>query len=258
MYPEHKVTIKQLSNITRLAKRRLAGEPIAYILGYKDFFGLRFQVNKNVLVPRPETEWLVERVTTIIPSDRKAQPIKILDLGTGSGAIVVSVAKTLQADGKSASSKQQADTTGQRFAFHASDVSGTALAVAKLNARKHKVKINFHKSDLFKEIKGQFDVIIANLPYVPLKNYESRIKNLEWEPKIALIDPVKDFDLYERFFRQVSQSGILRPTSTILLEMDPKTKPHIQKFAKKYLLGWKVKFFKDYNNLWRFAEIRIA
>jgi len=79
------------------------------------------------------------------------------------------------------------------------------------------------------------------------------MKNLEWEPKIALVDPKKDFNLYEKFFQQVGQH--ITTQSRILLEMDPTTKFPIQKFVKKYLRGWKVKFFKDYNGLWRYAEI---
>ncbi len=286
LYPETSLSVNQLISVSVLAKRRLKGEPIAYILGYKDFYGLRFTVNKNVLIPRPETEWLVGRViaviarsqttkqpkhsvSAVIPAATKrsgelagihgsgsripsaafrfrddTESIKILDLGTGSGCIAISLAKKLQ-------------TTNYKLA--ASDVSKEAIKVAKHNLRqnfhtsKYGSNVRFVQSDLFKNIRGRFDVIVANLPYVPRADYRLKIKNLKYEPKIALVDAKKDFDLYEKFFQQVGRH--VTDKSKIFLEIDPLTKGPIRTFVKKYLPGWKVTFYKDFNGLWRYAEI---
>ncbi len=297
LHPERGLTLGQQRGLTRMIKHRQKGEPMAYIVGYKDFMGLRFKVDRRVLIPRPETEELVDKVLKVckvargvIPSDPPAggEPrnplnlidkgslrsgrddnLKILDIGTGSGCIAVSLARGLRAKGK-----------GLRTEITASDISLAALKVAKVNAKRllpltpsplppnfakatmgrrgrgikgEGAKIKFIKSDLFKNINGKFDIIVANLPYVPKKDYESRIKNLEWEPKIALADPVKDFDMYLRFFEQVKKH--LNPKFRIYLEIDPKTKNYVINYVIKYLPKAKVKFYKDLNGLWRFAEI---
>jgi release factor glutamine methyltransferase len=238
---EKKLSGYQVSSLTSLIKRREKGEPLAYILGYKDFFGLRFKVNRNVLVPRPETEWIVERLKDLRLKDCK-KPVRILDIGTGSGAIAISLAKIIG---------QRSKVKCQMFA---SDISPAALKVAKQNAKVHHADIKFIHSDLFTKINGKFDVVIANLPYVPKTDYRLKIKDLRWEPKMALVDPVKDFNIYERFFKQAKHH--LNKNAVIYLEIDPKTKPYIQKWAKKYLPEADVKFFKDYGNFWRFAEIK--
>ena len=129
LHPEFKLTMRQLNNLTQLAKRRLKGEPMAYILGYKDFYGLRFKVNKSVLVPRPETELLVNHIVRAcreqVFSTRfvRSKNIKMLDLGTGSGCIAISLAKKFK------------DLKIENFKIIASDISKQALAVAKQNAK---------------------------------------------------------------------------------------------------------------------------
>ena len=239
MNPERKLSRYQVRKLSSLVERREKGEPMAYILGYKDFYGLRFIVNKHVLVPRPETEEIVHKVYQV---HKVREPLRILDVGTGSGAIIVSLATSFS------------NLSPLTYHLTASDVSPAALEVAKKNAKIHNTKIKFIKSDLFKNISGRFDVIVSNLPYVPKNVYRSKIDNLKWEPKLALVDTVRDFDLYKKFFEQIPYH--LHPKSLIYLEMDPKTKPHITSYVKKYLPGWQVKFTKDLNDLWRYAEIR--
>jgi len=271
MNPGLILSSKHLNILSKLIKRREKGEPMAYILGHKDFMGLRFKVNKNVLIPRPETEELVDLVIASVAKQSKINKrllrhfaprndIQILDVGTGSGCIIISIAWQLK------NSKSQIPN----LKFIASDISASALKVAKENAKKllpltpsplprgrgikgEGVKINFVKFDLLKNIKFVPDIIIANLPYVPKKNYESRIKNLEWEPKIALVDPVKDFDIYERLLKQISSLPSL--PKAIFLEIDPKAKKYVINYVINYLPKAKIKFYKDFNNLWRFVEI---
>jgi release factor glutamine methyltransferase len=243
------ISASQLIRLQTLIKRRLNGEPIAYILGYKDFYGLRFKVNKNVLIPRSETEWIVENVVQAIGLQKRqadgvhykaTSPINILDVGTGSGAIAISLAKEFK-------------IKNLEFRITASDISSASLKVAKQNAKANKVKIKFIKSDLFKNISGKFDIIIANLPYVPKKVYKQKLNNLKWEPKTALIDPVKDFNIYTKFFEQVASQ--LNPSASIYLEIDPLQKKLLPKIIKKYLPKADIKFHKDLNNLWRFVKI---
>ncbi len=248
MNGERRLTRTQTDRLTRMIKRGENGEPVAYILGYKDFMGLRLKVNKDALVPRPETEELVGKVLKVSKVHKVGVPLKILDVGTGSGCVAVSLAKLL-------TRAPLARRKGRPcFEFYASDISSGALKVAKQNAKIHNVKIKFIQSDLFKNIGGRFDVIIANLPYVPKEYYVSSIKYLVWEPKIALIDETKDFDIYERFLREVS--GHLNPKGKIYLEIDPKAKALITKWQKKYLPKASAEFYHDFNNLWRYAEIK--
>ena len=246
MRPEYLLSKLQYTSVLKLVKRRKREEPMAYILGYKDFYGLRFKVNRNVLIPRPETEELVEMVAEQVKGQQSKA--KILDLGTGSGCIIISLAKALAPRGTLA-----ARNGSPCYKFFASDISEKALSVAKKNARLHDVKIKFVRSDLFYALPGKFDVIVANLPYVQKKDYVSEIKNLEWEPRLALTDQSNHWRIYKRFFRGVAK--ILNRKSLIFLEIDPKSKNMIDKWRKRELPNAKIKFIKDLSGLWRFVAI---
>lgn len=271
------LTRRQADELTRMVKRREKGEPVAYLLGYKDFCGLRFEVNKDVLIPRPETEGLVERVVQALALLKKqaeglrykaGRQIKILDLGTGSGAIIISVYKGLRAKG-----------LGLSYEFVASDISAKALKVAKANdknlfpgsalisRRMSAGSIKFVHSDLFENIDGKFDVIVANLPYVPLKllhrfihhkqklAHDDPFQGLKYEPAFALTDGSSSWQIYRRFFEQVGAH--LSPISIIYLETDPASRKFIERYQKKYLPARQIKFYKDLNHFWRYAEIKI-
>ncbi len=235
MNPEIKITKKQYNNLTKIIKRREKGEPVAYILGYKDFMGLRFKVNRDVLIPRPETEQLVYKVY----KGKKA--LKILDLGTGSGCIAIALAKQLQ-------------KSKIKYQVTASDVSKKALKVARQNAQTHKVKIIFKHSDILQNVRMSFDVIIANLPYVTSGDYYRLKQNLKFEPKMALTDGTNRWETYKRFFEEVGKR--LNPRAVIFLEIDPRSISKILIWIKKYLPKAKVRFYKDVNRLWRYAIIK--
>lgn len=253
--PNYKITKKQFNNLKKLIKRRKNGEPVAYILGYKDFYGLRFKVNENVLVPRPETEVLVERIISVILSQvrnpntkilkqiQDDQTLRILDVGTGSGCIAVTLAK-------------QFSIYNFQFIITASDISSSALKVAKANAKVHKVKINFIQSDLLKNIKFTPNVIIANLPYGWKEwknNTTTETVGLKFEPKEALY--TKESGLFEirRLLEQISKLKIY--PRVVYLEFDPRQKVLLKKIIKKILPSAKTEFKKDYANKWRFVEI---
>ncbi len=236
--PEQKINKNLLARFKNMVKEFGKGKPAAYILKYKYFFGLKFFVNSNVLIPRPESEWLVEKSLDFIKSS-KAKSLKVLDLGTGSGCLAISISKN--------SPIKTIDIT-------ASDISKKALSVAQKNARSHDAKIKFIQSNLLNDIKNSYDLIIANLPYVPINDYDNLKKNLHHEPKMAITDGTNDFELYEKFLRQLSFRKNL--PKLILFEMDPSTKLPLTLMVKKYLPKSKIIFYKDFNNLWRYASIQ--
>jgi release factor glutamine methyltransferase len=282
MNGEHKLTRIQADRLTRMERRREKGEPVAYILGYKDFYGLRFKVNKNVLIPRPESEWLVDRVLScVIPSrarnplyweNRKLSdpsdpprmhsssvgmtPIKILDVGTGSGCIAISLAKELT------------QNTKHKTQIIASDISWAAIKVAKQNTRIHRVKIKFIHSDILQNVRMNFDIIVANLPYLPseastkeggwseLKNNTSaETAGLKFEPKQALHTKEKGLMQIRRLLEQIAL--LKQKPKLAYFEFDPRQKQDLHKLIKKILPEMGVKFYKDFNGLWRFTEISL-
>jgi release factor glutamine methyltransferase len=295
MNGEKSLSADQLTSLSAFAKRRMRGEPIAYILGYKDFYGLRFKVNRHVLIPRPETEMVVDLISAKLrslppllrggpgrgcdnsrplqplcpsaalpPSPRlwraggtsplkgeklRSRAIKVFDIGTGSGCIAVSLAKQFSIFNFSA--KGGSRSAGQ-FSITASDVSAAALNVARQNAKSRGVKVKFVKSDLLKSIKGDFDVIIANLPYLA-GGWKKELPELKFEPGRALFTREKGLYLYRKLLEQIAARK--SQPKLIFLEFDPRQKRQILLLIKKYLPQADIKFHKDFNNFWRWAEI---
>jgi len=225
-YPEKKLTLKQLNEFKKYLNRRNKGEPIAYILGYQEFFNLKFKVNQNGLIPRPETEILVEQVIKFV----KNKKYKITDIGVGSGAIIIALAKNLP---------------GQ---FYGTDTSAKALSVAKLNTKEHQVKIKFLKGNLLEPIKNiKADIITANLPYLDKaeKNLLPSSDNigLKFEPKIAWDGGTDGLKYYKKFFSQLKKYK-LRPKA-IFLEIGHTQNNELKKLAKESLSYYKFKIIKD-------------
>ncbi|MDB5841341.1 MAG: hemK [Herminiimonas sp.] len=157
----------QANLLAALFQRRIDGEPIAYITGEREFYGLSLRVNRDVLIPRPETELLVELASERLPPDGS-----VLDLGTGSGAIAVALAH----------SRPDARVT-------AVDVSEAALTVARDNAIRHDAAIRFMRSDWYAALPGQqFDMIVANPPYIVAGDMHLSQGDLRFEPVDALTD----------------------------------------------------------------------
>jgi release factor glutamine methyltransferase len=161
------LTAEEAERLAAVVQRRQFGEPIAYIVGQREFFGLKFQVNDSVLIPRPDTELLVE-----LALERLPQGGRLLDMGTGSGAIAVSVAHT----------RPDASVT-------ALDFSGAALDVARANANAHGVDIRFLRSDWFSSLdEKKFAVIASNPPYIAASDEHLSRGDLRFEPNMALTD----------------------------------------------------------------------
>lgn len=189
------------SRYMNLVERRAAGEPAAYLTGIREFMGLEFVVDRRVLIPRPETEGLVERALSWLSSHPRAS--RIVDVGTGSGAIALSIA--------------QLAPESSHPSIIASDVSSEALAVARINrARLGATSVQFVCGSLLDWSRQRFDMIVANLPYL---REEQRHAGIAREPDMALYAEDGGFRLYSELLRQ--SVCRLAPRGIILSEIDP-------------------------------------
>lgn len=165
--------------------------PLQYIMGKEKFLGLDFMVSEHVLIPRPETEVLVDTVIGMLCSPQSTvHSPRILDLGTGSGNIAISLTKNVP-----------------DCRIFASDISEKALEVARLNARLNDVSdnISFINSDLFEKISGRFDYIVSNPPYIAQHEFETLQKEVLKEPMVALNGGADGLEFYRRIFNAVPQ-----------------------------------------------------
>ncbi len=204
-------------------KRLEAGEPVQYIVGNVDFYGSLITVNPSVLIPRFETEGLVEQTIKKI-KEHFLLPIDILDLCTGSGCIAITLKKKLNAN------------------VVASDISAEALKVAKMNVMQNKVDVTLVQSDLFEHIQNQFDIIIANPPYIA---YEEEIDDIvkNNEPPLALYADHNGLYFYEEILKQISD--YLKEKYLIAFEIGYQQAEPIQRLAYQYLEDIKVTIGKD-------------
>jgi release factor glutamine methyltransferase len=192
---EQRITLEQQDVLQKLVERRLKGEPAAYIRGYREFYGLDFYVNSDVLIPRLETEHLVDKALSLAHNYQK--PL-ITDIGTGCGNIAISLALNLP-----------------WVKIYATDISASALKVARLNCYKHGVcnSIRLLNGDMLEPLPEPVDFIIANLPYVK----QSEVDTNGFEPVLALNGGIDGLEVIKHLCRQVS--GKLRPGGCLLLEI---------------------------------------
>ena len=213
-------------NFAALCARRNAGEPIAYILGTAGFYGRDFLVNKSVLIPRPETEHLVEEALRFIVG-----PLRVLDVGVGCGAIACSIAGT------------QALVDG-------TDLSPAAIALATENARRLSVfdRCNFQSGDLAEPFHGKrFDVIVANLPYIPTADLPQPPDPVSFEPPEALDGGCDGLALYRRLLPELP--ALLNGSSLVLLEAAPPTIGALAEMARAAFPSAAVWIVPDYAGL---------
>ena len=182
-----KIKREFLKGINRLKN----GEPIQYVIGKTEFYGFEFLVNKDVLIPQPDTEILVEEILENF-SDKK----EILDLCTGSGAIGICLKKYLS-----------------KSKIYSSDISKKALKVARKNAEKNEVDIIFLESDLFKKIYKKFDLIVSNPPYIERSFLRKLPREVKFEPTLALDGGIDGLDFYREIVKNskehLKENGIL-------------------------------------------------
>lgn len=169
-----------------LVARRASREPLAYVIGRQEFWNLSFEVSPAVLIPRPETELIVEAAIELVSGE--SEPLHVADICTGSGCLAIALARELP-----------------RARVVATDISGTALDVARQNARRHGVegRIDFVRTDLFEAVTGPFAVIVANPPYVRAGDRPGLQPEVrDWEPAVALYGGTDGLDLVERLVQQ--------------------------------------------------------
>jgi release factor glutamine methyltransferase len=231
--------------VSRVLKRRLKGEPLEYILGHTEFMGLEFLVNPDVLIPRPDTEVLVETVLNYVTGSLvyPFQKPRILELGTGSGCIAVSLAKRLSS----------ADIV-------ATDISQAALDVAEANARKNTVgdSISFFNSDLFSSPRiasEKFDFIISNPPYIKKNIIPDLAVEIQYEPLLALDGGVDGLDFYRRIFREAPEH--LKIGGFLILEIGFDQQNALEKILRSLQIFEVKELIKDYNNINRVLVLKI-
>ena len=219
-----KITVFDKFRMSLLVRRRIAGTPIQYLLRSQDFYGLPFYVDRRVLIPRPETELLVENALSLLPDERQS---RILDLCTGSGCVAVALKHN----------RPDCNVT-------ATDLSRSALRVAKKNADHHKTDICFIHSDLFKKIDGVYDIIVSNPPYIHPGDYQwLEHKVRDYEPRLALVGGEDGLSL----IRQIIQSAgsHLVPGGTLMLEIGSDQRDAVAKLLKMHAFI-EIKCFSDY------------
>ncbi|MBI2459718.1 MAG: peptide chain release factor N(5)-glutamine methyltransferase [Parcubacteria group bacterium] len=255
-HAEKRLTKNQNTKYKLQITRRLKGEPIAYLIGRQEFYGLAFKVNKNVLIPRPETELMVEEALPLITRNPArpaggSQPVTLIDIGTGSGCVIIALAKSII--------NYESSITNHKFI--GIDISKSALGVARQNAKLHGVNkdIKFIKSNLLELILNSKFVIrnckliiLANLPYLTA----SQIKNspaIKREPRLALSGGKNGLELYEKLFKQIKK---LRDVN-ILCEFDPRQSAKIKQLIKRELPQAALQIKKDLAGLNRLAIIEL-
>jgi release factor glutamine methyltransferase len=251
--PDQKIKASQRIKYELYIQRRVQHEPVWQIIGKVDFWGMSYKIDKNVLVPRPETEILVTEVlkfaTTYSP---RPTPYKILDLGTGSGTIIIALAHELE--------KQAHNLHPITYDLFASDISPRALQIAKKNTTNllSSRQVAFKKGSLLEPWVGErFDIICANLPYIPHEDMDSLAFDvLHHEPRLALDGGAAGLELYEKFFKEVGLH--LCPGGAIFCEIGIKQGEQIKKLAKKYLPKSRVRVLGDLAGIDRVAIIKIG
>lgn len=218
-HEDTKLTVEQTHQLQTNLDRRAQHEPLAYILGYKEFYGHNFAVTPAVLIPRPETEHIIELLANLQPKSRQ----KLIDIGTGSGAIAISC-KLLWPN----------------LDVSASDISLAALKVAETNAKSLHATVKFSKSDLLENTSDAYDYIVANLPYVD-QNWQ-RSPETNFEPALALFADDNGLDLIKKLLNQAKSH--LNPRGYILLEADPRQMQNIEDYAKN--LGYQNVDSRDF------------
>lgn len=250
-HPEMEISGRDARRFKILCEKRENGMPLAYITKHKEFFGLDLYVDERVLIPRPETEILVEETLKLC---RGGNYNLVCDVGTGSGCIAVALAKKMP--------------NARIFAV---DISAPALNVAKKNARMHDVadKIEFIKSDLLSGRAaarlGNIDIVVANLPYIgeAEKRFVSR-ETLDYEPRAALFAGETGFELFDKLFKQLCRDAFVpeeraarRSIKYLIAEAGFSQKPVIEKLIKSYFGDVDVKWRKDLAGINRVFIIKL-
>lgn len=209
-HPEHIISPGSCIKLAKKIKRRAKHEPLAYIRGKVEFYGREFVVDANVLVPRPESEAMIDCLKKL---SLLAGPVKIADVGSGSGALGITAALELK-----------------NVILDCIDIDLATFKVARTNAKKHHVEANFYHGDLLNAAPREYDVLLCNLPYVPdTHTINDAAMN---EPKHAIFGGLNGLDLYQRLFKQLRRGK--HGTPYVFTESLPFQHKELRNIAQKY------------------------
>ncbi len=252
-HPERELTAEELQRYDDALARRSTGVPAQYITGHQEFWGLDLIVSPAVLIPRPETEHVVEAVLELVNSvasaseannhrghrgtQGKARALRIVDVGTGSGAIALALAKELPA-----------------AEIHATDISADALEIARANAARHELssRIHFHQTDLLAGLSGEFDFVVSNPPYVGESEADSvQLEVRKFEPRNAVFAGTTGLEVIERLIPQAWTA--LKPGGWLVFEISGSTAGGV----RRLLSSWNdVSVTNDLQGIARVAAAR--
>ncbi|MCH7841568.1 MAG: peptide chain release factor N(5)-glutamine methyltransferase [Chloroflexi bacterium] len=235
---ETEVSGQQQTALDAFLERRLDREPLAYILGQREFYGINVILTPAVLIPRPETEGLVEHALFMAMMGMESTELIIADVGTGSGAIAVNLAIHLPA-----------------AKIYAVDVDDAVLDVAAYNVRAHGVadRVSLAIGDLLDAVPEPVDLIVANLPYIPTERIPTLQPEVQQEPVLALDGGADGLDLVRRLLTQADSK--LKDHGIILLELDPEQVPVVQKLALEHFPEGSTSVEKDLAGMDRILAI---
>lgn len=245
-HSEKKLTRTQFGLFKKLIARRAKHEPVAYITGLKEFFGLDFYVSRNVMIPRPETEILVEETIKKIKDQKSKIKNLIVDVGTGSGCIIISLAKKIP----------NYLITKLPIQFFATEISPSALKVAQKNARRHKAAITFLHGNLLEpiikkiknqELKIKVLHVTANLPYLTTNQWRRTQPEIKkYEPRLALDGGPDGLKYHRQLLQQIKLliANYQLPI-TLFFEIDPSQVKRITKLIYRYFPAAKIEIKKD-------------
>lgn len=220
--------------------RILNDEPMNYVLGYSYFYGYKFVVNKDVLIPRPETEELVCLILSKYDEYFKGQKINICDVGTGSGAIAISLAKE-----------------ESNLNVYASDISNEAIEVAKLNAKNNDANINFmcgSMLDPYIENNIKVDILVSNPPYIK-QDEVLEASVVDYEPHVALFGGQDGLKFYREIFENAHK--IINEKGMLFFEIGYDQKENLTSLAKQYFENAHIEVFKDINGKDRMLFVKL-
>ena len=236
---EREVSEQQQVALDELLKRRYTREPLAYILGQREFYGINVVLTPAVLIPRPESEGLVEHALFMAMMGMESTDLTIADVGTGSGAIAINLAIHLP--------------MGRIFAV---DISDSVLDVAAYNIRAHGVgdRVSLAIGDLLDAVPEPLDLIVANLPYIPTDRISTLQPEVQKEPVLALDGGADGLDLIRRLLAQAENK--LKSHGIILLEMDPDQVPVVAELALQHFPKGSTDVEQDLAGMDRILVIR--
>ena len=238
--PDRELSDKDAEAFHGTVERRIEGEPLSYITGHREFYGLDFVVTPDVLVPRQETEFLVEAVLGYA-RDRVEGALTIADIGTGSGAIAVALARHLP-----------------NAAVCATDVSRGALRVADENVQRHGLegRVRLQHGDLFEALAGPVDVVASNPPYLSDDEVAELPPDVQREPTLALAAGVDGMEVLRRLI--LGAREYVKPGGLLALEIDPRRLEAEERLARRTFPDSEIRVVKDHAGLNRVVTVGVG